>query len=160
MLGAMEILVNTEHDNGDCSKVGLPKNTGLHFCFSRDGRTFAPRAEPDIAPEGWGSGAWDTGYLSATGGVCVVKDERLWFYYSGLRGDRRSCASPAGTSPPFPAIRCASASSSNARRSTPFGSRPRRAGSRAATSRLADPPIPASATCSRKTAKTDTPLGR
>ena len=93
MLGAMEILVNTEHDNGDCSKVGLPKNTGLHFCFSRDGRTFTPRAEPDIAPEGWGSGAWDTGYLSATGGVCVVRDERLWFYYSGLRGDGRRLAS-------------------------------------------------------------------
>lgn len=93
MLGAMEILVNTEHDNGDCAKVGLPKNTGLHFCFSRDGRTFAPRAEPDIAPEGWGSGAWDTGYLSATGGLCVVKDERLWFYYSGLRGDGGRLAS-------------------------------------------------------------------
>ncbi len=95
MLGAMEILVNTEHDNGDCSKVGLPKNTGLHFCFSRDGHAFTPRAEPDIAPEGWGSGAWDTGYLSATGGVCVVKDERLWFYYSGLRGDGRRLANGA-----------------------------------------------------------------
>ena len=92
MLGVMEILVTTEHDNDDCAKVGLPKQTGLHFCFSRDGKTFAPREGTDIAPEGWGSGAWDAGYLSCTGGVCVIRGERLWFYYSGLRGDglRRS----------------------------------------------------------------------
>lgn len=87
MLGVMEVLYNTPNDNGDCMKVGLPKKTALHFCFSRDGRTFVPRGAPDIAPSGWGSGKWDTGYLSCTGGVCVIRDERLWFYYSGLRGD-------------------------------------------------------------------------
>jgi len=87
MLGVMEILYNTPGDNGDCEKVGLPKQTGLHFCFSRDGKTFEPRKDADIAPAGWGSGKWDTGYLSAIGGICVIKDERLWFYYSGLRGD-------------------------------------------------------------------------
>ena len=87
MLGVMEILHNTPGDNGDCMKVGLPKQTSLHFCFSRDGKTFVPREEPDIAPSGWGSGKWDTGYLSPTGGICVIRDERLWFYYSGLRGD-------------------------------------------------------------------------
>ena len=87
MLGVMEILYNTPGDNGDCEKVGLPKQTGLHFCFSRDGRTFEPRRDADIAPSGWGSGKWDTGYLSPIGGICVIKDERLWFYYSGLRGD-------------------------------------------------------------------------
>lgn len=87
MLGVMEILYNTPGDNGDCEKTGLPKQTGLHFCFSRDGKTYEPRVEPDIAPSSWGSGKWDTGYLSPVGGICVIKDERLWFYYSGLRGD-------------------------------------------------------------------------
>lgn len=87
MLGVMEILYNTSGDNADCDKVGLPKKTCLHFCFSRDGKTYEPRTEADIAPEGWGSGKWDTGYLSAVGGICVIRDERLWFYYSGLRGD-------------------------------------------------------------------------
>ena len=87
MLGVMEILYNTPGDNGDCEKVGLPKQTGLHFCFSRDGKTYEPRRDADIAPSGWGSGKWDTGYLSAVGGICVIRDERLWFYYSGLRGD-------------------------------------------------------------------------
>ena len=87
MLGVMEILYNTPGDNGDCEKIGLPKQTGLHFCFSRDGKTFEPRKDADIAPSGWGSGKWDTGYLSAIGGICVIKDERLLFYYTGLRGD-------------------------------------------------------------------------
>ena len=87
MLGVMEILYNTPGDNGDCEKVGLPKQTGLHFCFSRDGKTYEPRMDADIAPEGWGSGKWDTGYLSPIGGICVIKGERLFFYYSGLRGD-------------------------------------------------------------------------
>jgi len=88
MLGVMEMLYNTPKDNDDCMKVGLPKQTGLHFVFSRDGTDFTrPRDEADIAPSGWGSGAWDTGYLSCVGGICVIRDERLWFYYSGLRGD-------------------------------------------------------------------------
>ena len=87
MLGVMEILYNTPGDNGDCEKAGLPKQTGLHFCFSRDGKTYEPRRDADIAPSGWGSGKWDTGYLSCIGGICVIKDEHLWFYYSGLRGD-------------------------------------------------------------------------
>ena len=87
MLGVMEILYNTPGDNGDCEKVGLPKQTGLHFTFSRNGKTYEPRTDADIAPEGWGTGKWDTGYLSCIGGICVIKDERLWFYYSGLRGD-------------------------------------------------------------------------
>ena len=87
LLGVMEILYNTPNDNKDCEKVGLPKKTALHFTFSRDGKTFEPRTDADIAPSGWGSGKWDTGYLSCVGGICVIKDERLWFYYSGLRGD-------------------------------------------------------------------------
>lgn len=87
MLGVMEVLYNTPKDNSDCAKVGLPKQTGLHFCFSRDGKTFVPRKEADIAPSGWGSGRWDTGYLSAIGGICTVNDDKLTFYYSGLRGD-------------------------------------------------------------------------
>ena len=87
MLGVMEMLNNTPNDNRDCEKVGMPKDTRLHFCFSRDGRTFEPRDDADISPSGRGSGGWDSGYLSPIGGICVIKDERLWFYYSGLRGD-------------------------------------------------------------------------
>ena len=87
MLGVMEVLYGTTGDNADFEKIGMPKQTGLHFCFSRDGKTFVPRKEADIAPSGLGSGKWDSGYLSPVGGICFIRDERLWFYYSGLRGD-------------------------------------------------------------------------
>jgi len=92
MLGVMEVLYNTPGDNEDCMKTGLPKQTGLHFCFSRDGRTYVPRDEPDLAPEGWGSGAWDTGYLSPVAGICTVGEEEIRIHYSGLRGDGRITA--------------------------------------------------------------------
>lgn len=87
MLGVCEILYNTPNDNADAAHVGLPKQTGLHFCFSRDGKTYVPRDEPDIPPSGWGSGKWDTGYLSCISGICTIDGDRLRFYYSGLRGN-------------------------------------------------------------------------
>jgi hypothetical protein len=93
MLGVMEMLYNTANDNRDCESVGMPKQTALHFVFSRDGRTFEPRDEADIPPSGWGSGKWDSGYLSPASGICIIKDERLWFYYSGFRGDKTRLAS-------------------------------------------------------------------
>ncbi|MGI5870126.1 MAG: sialidase family protein [Kiritimatiellia bacterium] len=92
MFGVMEILYNTPNDNKDSERAGLPKQTALHFCFSRDGKTYVPRDEADIAPSGWGSGKWDTGYLSVVGGICTVDDDRLTFHYSGLRGDRTRLA--------------------------------------------------------------------
>ena len=87
MLGVMEMLYNTPRDNEACMEVGLPKDTRLHFCFSRDGKNYERREEADISPSGQKSGRWDAGYLSPVGGICVIKDERLWFYYSGVRGD-------------------------------------------------------------------------
>ena len=87
MLGVMEVLHNTPRDNWDSCVKGLPKQTALRFAFSRDGKKYLPTSDESIKPSGWGSGKWDTGYLSAIGGICVIKDERLWFYYSALRGD-------------------------------------------------------------------------
>lgn len=87
MLGVMEVLHNSPRDNYDCQCAGLPKQTSLRFAFSRDGRTYLPAPDSALKPSGWGSGKWDTGYLSAIGGICVIKDERLWFYYSAIRGD-------------------------------------------------------------------------
>lgn len=75
-------------DNAASEYLGMPKCTWLEFCFSRDGKTYRSAGNVcAITPSGLGSGKWDTGYLSALGGICVIKDERLWFYYSGLRGD-------------------------------------------------------------------------
>jgi len=94
MLGAMEIHVspkkgpNGESDNAACDYVGLPKHTHIQFSFSRNGREYVRGGNAcSIMPSEWGSGKWDTGYLAVAGGVCVIRDERLWFYYTGFRGD-------------------------------------------------------------------------
>lgn len=100
-LGVIEVLHNTPHDNGDGLEAGLPKQTSLRFAFSRDGRHFVPAPDSAIKPCGWGSGKWDTGYLSAIGGICVIKDERLWFYYSALRGDAEMRRKKVGSQPMY-----------------------------------------------------------
>ena len=94
MVGAMELLGDIpwmKHgrgDNGGCADAGLPKQTRLQFSFSRDGRAYAQGGRAcGLEPSGWGSGKWDTGYLSAVGGLFVIRDEKLWIYYSALRGD-------------------------------------------------------------------------
>ena len=101
MLGVMEVLHNTPRDNHDSEAKGLPKQTALRFAFSRDGRTYFHAPEEAIKPCGWGSGKWDTGYLSAMGGICVIKDERLWFYYSALRGDAEMRREVVGAQPMY-----------------------------------------------------------
>jgi hypothetical protein len=88
MLGVWEVLQPLPRDNSSCADAGLPKITDLHFSYSRDGvNYFRPDRTAAIPASRWGSGKWDTGYLSPIGGVCVIKDERLWFYYTGMRGD-------------------------------------------------------------------------
>ena len=100
-LGVMEVLHNTPRDNRDCEEAGLPKQTSLRFAFSRDGRNYTSAPESALRPEGWGSGAWDTGYLSALGGICVVDGETLRFYYSGLRGDAEMRREKVGRQPMY-----------------------------------------------------------
>lgn len=99
MLGVMEVLHNTKHDNWDSECAGLPKQTSLRFAFSRDGRTYAPAPDSAIKPCGWGSGKWDTGYLSAMGGICVVGERTMRFYYSALRGDAEKRHEKVGRQP-------------------------------------------------------------
>lgn len=86
MLGLFEIHLGPENDM--CLKRGLPKITDIQFGYSRDGYHFSrPDRTAAIASSRWGSGAWDTGYIQPVSSGCVIRDERLWFYYSGIRGD-------------------------------------------------------------------------
>ena len=88
LVSLFEILHPFKGDNKTCMKAGMPKITDLHFAYSRDGWNFdRPDRTAAIAASRWGSGKWDTGYLSPMGGICVIKDERLWFYYTAMRGD-------------------------------------------------------------------------
>ena len=85
MLGLFEIHLGPENDV--CERAGLPKMTDIRFGFSRDGTDFQ-RGDfsPAIAPEGWGSGKWDTGYVQPVANGCVVVGDELWFYYGAFRG--------------------------------------------------------------------------
>ena len=88
MLGLVRVLKAEPGDNWAAMSNGMPKVTHLYYAFSRDGRRVDfPDTPPAIACEGRGSGRWDSGYVSAIGGICAIKDERLWFFYSAMRGD-------------------------------------------------------------------------
>lgn len=89
MLGMIEVLHNIPGDNRACAAAGMPKQTSLRFAFSRDGRNYSAAPDSALKPEGWGSGKWDSGYLSPMGGICTVSDDELRFYYSAMRGDAR-----------------------------------------------------------------------
>ena len=92
MLGFYEIHYGPE--NGVCAKRGLPKITDLNFCYSRDGFHWdRPDRRAHIRSERWRSDAWDRGYVQPLSNLCTVRGDRLWFYYSGFRGD------PSKTSP-------------------------------------------------------------
>ena len=86
MVGLFKILCG--HDNGEAARAGMPKTTSIHFAYSRDGFHFTrPDRTPAIDQSGWGSGAWDSGYVGNISSCFAIKDERLWFYYVGARGD-------------------------------------------------------------------------
>ena len=87
MVGLFKILCG--RDNGESAKAGMPKSTTVHFAFSRDGFHYTRPTDrtPAIDDSGWGSGAWDSGYVGAVSSGFVINDEQLWFYYVGARGD-------------------------------------------------------------------------
>lgn len=86
LLGAFEI--HRGPDNLAASETGNPKITDIVFAYSRDGFHWTrPDRTPAIAPERWGSGKWDTGYVQPLGNLCTIHDERLRFYYGAFAGD-------------------------------------------------------------------------
>jgi hypothetical protein len=88
MVGLFEIHLGP--NNKVCRAEGHPKITELKTAFSRDGfhwhrpdrRAFIPAARrPD---------AWDRGYVQSVGGICTIRDDELWFYYTGFQGDTKN----------------------------------------------------------------------
>lgn len=74
--------------NPDSFYRGLPKITDLEIGFSRDGLDWVRpnRSEPFLSASRV-PGQWDRGYLHATGGVCLVVGDELYFYVSGFSGN-------------------------------------------------------------------------
>lgn len=84
MLGTFQIWYGP--DNPDCELTGLPKTTELQLIYSRDGFHWSrPDRTPFIKAER--KDVWDRGYVQSVGGVCLVRGDRLWFYYIGFQGD-------------------------------------------------------------------------
>ena len=84
MLGIHQIHLGPPNDQ--CMKVGLPKITELNLAYSRDGfHWHRPDREPFIPASR--RDVWDRGYVQSVGGLCLVRGDRLWFYYIGFQGD-------------------------------------------------------------------------
>ena len=86
MLGAFAVWRGPE--NNVIVKSGMPKITDVEFAYSRDGFHFdRPDRTPAIESEGWDSKKWDAGYVQNIANILVVKDEKLYFYYSANAGN-------------------------------------------------------------------------
>jgi len=84
LLGVFEI--HRGPDNNICAKAGVPKITELNFAYSRDGfHWFRPDRRAHIPAER--KDVWDRGYIQPLGNVCVIRGDRLLFYYIGFRGN-------------------------------------------------------------------------
>lgn len=85
MLGLHEIHLGP--DNEICASNGSPKITELKVSFSRDGFHWdRPNREAFIRAERK-DGFWDKGYVQSVGGICNIIGDKLWFHYSGVRGN-------------------------------------------------------------------------
>ncbi len=90
MLGEFYILQGP--NNEICDKGKFPKVTQVMLGFSRDGfHWHRPERRPFIAATKK-EGDWDRAYIHGTTGVMVVKDDRLYFPYTGYSG-----IAPSGT---------------------------------------------------------------
>ena len=86
MVGMFKILCG--RDNEEAAKAGMPKSTSIHFAYSRDGFHYTrPDRTPAIVDSGWGSGAWDSGYIGNISSCFAIKDEQIWIFYVGARGN-------------------------------------------------------------------------
>lgn len=84
MLGLFAIFRGPENDI--CAQEGVPKTMDLELGYSRDGFHFS---RPDRTPFLASSrriGDWNRAYLHAVGGVCLVVDDAVWFYFTGFSG--------------------------------------------------------------------------
>jgi len=92
MLGAFDIFLGPE--NNVSTRTGIPKHTELHMAYSRDGfHWYRPDNRiPFLVPERNNPDSWERGYIHSNNGICIIKGDELWFYYTAFRGDpARTC---------------------------------------------------------------------
>jgi hypothetical protein len=84
MLSFFNILHGPPNDVN--AALGLPKNIGLNFAYSRDGFHWH-RPDRTMAINSEQTNVWDRGYVQSLGNLCTVRGDKLWFYYVGFAGD-------------------------------------------------------------------------
>lgn len=84
LLGALAIFHGPE--NPDAARLGRPKINDIQLAYSRDGfHWHRPHREAFIASSRhWGD--WNYGYIHAAGGLCLVMEDELWFYFGAFSG--------------------------------------------------------------------------
>lgn len=85
MLGLFAIYHGPSNDV--CARKGIPKINELIIGFSRDGFHFdRPERRVFIAATRR-KGSWDRAYIHASGGVCLIVGDKLYFYYGAWSGE-------------------------------------------------------------------------
>lgn len=87
VLGLFEILYGP--DNGKCAAAGLPKNTDLQVAFSRDGFHWDRSHREAFIAGSRKPDDWERGYISSTGGCCLIVGDKLHFYYGAFKGNEQ-----------------------------------------------------------------------
>ncbi len=85
VLGMFQIMYGPE--NNICELYGVPKITELMPMYSRDGFHWSRPSRETFINASLVAGSWDRGYVQSVGGICVVMEDELWFYYTGFGGD-------------------------------------------------------------------------
>ena len=84
MLGVHSIFLGPS--NEVCEQTGRPKIIDLKISFSRDGFYWDRSNRQAFLPSSRREGSWDYGYLHASNGICIVKEDKLYFYYTAFSG--------------------------------------------------------------------------
>ncbi|OAM90846.1 hypothetical protein OH491_03650 [Termitidicoccus mucosus] len=87
MLGFFQIHYGPK--NSVCAKAGIPKFTGLNFAYSRDGFHWHRPDRAIAINSAHAAGTWDRGYVQSLGNICVIRGDKLWFYYIGFAGNEK-----------------------------------------------------------------------
>ena len=73
--------------NPEAAARGVPKTNDLTLGFSRDGFHWDRPDRRSFIPATRAQGTWDKGYIHAAGGVCLIVDDLLYFYYGAWSGE-------------------------------------------------------------------------
>ncbi len=84
MLGEFYILLGP--NNKICDKGDFPKTTEIKLGFSRDGFHWDRPDRSAFIAATRKEGDWDRAYIHGTTGVCLVKEDEIWFPYTGYSG--------------------------------------------------------------------------